>query len=177
MSPEKWSFPTDIFLYTGIIEIIGLFHKASLVEVFFCFTEVLSMEIFQTTVSFQIGSSVFIDTAYLASSAFPGVSIEVLKMGCFLPEATMLFAVKFQWGIFLDLSWVIGVDCLVFKDIEFLVLVVWISLQLCKRLAILAFSYRLDRFLQHYQKQPANFWGGQLYNFPFFIYILTLIVW
>lgn len=83
-------------MYTGIIEIIGLFHKASLVEVFFCFTEVLSMEIFQTTVSFQIGSSVFIDTAYLASSAFPGVSIEVLKMGCFLPEATMLFAVKFQ---------------------------------------------------------------------------------
>lgn len=65
-------------------------------EVFFCFTEVLSLEIFQTTVSFQIGLSIFIDTAYLANSTFPGVSIEVLNVDCFLPQATMLFAVKFQ---------------------------------------------------------------------------------
>lgn len=104
MSPEKWSFPTDTFLYTWLNEIVGLFHKAALVEVFFCFTEVLCMKIFQTTMSFQIGLSVFIDAIYLASSAFPDVSIEVLKMDCFLPEATMLFAVKFQWGIFLGLS-------------------------------------------------------------------------
>lgn len=96
MSPEKWSFPTDTFLYTRLNEIIDLFHKASLVEVFFCFTEALSMEIFQTTVSFQIGPSIFIDTVYLTNSTFPGVRIEVLKMDCFLPEATMLFAVKFK---------------------------------------------------------------------------------
>lgn len=35
MSPEKWSFPTDAFLYTRLNEIMGLFHKVSLVEVFF----------------------------------------------------------------------------------------------------------------------------------------------
>jgi len=70
----------------------------------FCFSEVLSMEIFQTTVSFQIGPSAFIDAAYLASATFPGVSREVLKKGCFLPEAIVLFAVKFQCGISLDLS-------------------------------------------------------------------------
>lgn len=54
------------------------------------------MEIFKTTVPFQIGPSIFKDTAYLASLTFPGVNIEVLKMGCFLPEVIMLFAVKFQ---------------------------------------------------------------------------------
>lgn len=65
-------------------------------EVFFCFTEVPRMEIFQTSVFFQIGPSVFIDAACLASSTFPGVGIGVLKMDCVLPRATMIFTVKFQ---------------------------------------------------------------------------------
>lgn len=103
MSPEKWSFPADTFLYTRLNEIIGLFHKAALAEILFCFTEVLCIKIFQNTMSFQIGLSVCIDLIYVASSTFPSMSIEVLKMDCFLPEATLLFAVKFQWGIFLGL--------------------------------------------------------------------------
>lgn len=95
MSPEKWSFPTDAFLYTRLNEIIDLFHKVSLVEVFFFFffTEVLSMEIFENTVPFQRGSSIFTDAEYLASSTFSGLNIEFLKMGCFLPEAIIVFAV------------------------------------------------------------------------------------
>lgn len=60
------------------------------------------MEIFQNTVFFQIGSSIFIDAEYLL--CFSGANIEFLKMGCFLPEAIILFAVKFQWVIYLDLS-------------------------------------------------------------------------
>lgn len=39
---------------------------------FFLFTEVLSMEIFQNTVSFQIGPSIFIGAEYLACSCWKG---------------------------------------------------------------------------------------------------------
>lgn len=62
-------------------------------SLFFFFTEVLSMEIFENTVPFQRGSSIFTDAEYLASSTFSGLNIEFLKIGCFLPEAIIVFAV------------------------------------------------------------------------------------
>lgn len=75
---------------------LWVYFTKSLLWKYFFFTEFLSMEIFQNNVSFQRGSSIFIDAEYFACSTFSGLNIKFLKMRDFLPEVAIPFAVKFQ---------------------------------------------------------------------------------